>query len=246
MRPDYLDTARKALAVHHPGADCALVAGSIVRGRGTPTSDIDLVVLYPEGFEAAERHSIVLDGWPIEMFMHCPKSLRYYFEQDRALGVCTLATMVSEGIEIPEPTAFSARTKALAKSVVGAGPLTLSPAANEEARYLITNLIDDVAGASEAEARLAALRELHDALADFHLRAQGKWTGRGKALTRLLQASDPDLASALHNAYLHAHDGETAPVLSLAERIIAPYGGRVWDGFRRAAPADWKEWEPDR
>jgi predicted nucleotidyltransferase len=40
-----VEVAVEVLASHYPDADSAFVAGSLMRGQGSSTSDIDLVVL---------------------------------------------------------------------------------------------------------------------------------------------------------------------------------------------------------
>ena len=68
----------------YAGADVILLAGSVVRGQGTATSDLDLVVLF-ERLPQAYRESLHADGWPVEAFVHDPDTLRYFFlEHDRA------------------------------------------------------------------------------------------------------------------------------------------------------------------
>ena len=53
------------LQERYGAADSLLLAGSVVRGEETATSDLDLVVLYPQ-IEQSYRESFHQDGWPIE------------------------------------------------------------------------------------------------------------------------------------------------------------------------------------
>ena len=97
MRPDYLTTAKRALQKHYPGHACAFVAGSVVRGDATATSDIDIVVLYDDPFEDVHRFSVIEDGWPVEFFVHNRRANTYFMEKDRARGMCVMMDMVAHG-----------------------------------------------------------------------------------------------------------------------------------------------------
>jgi predicted nucleotidyltransferase len=68
-RPDeVLEVAAKVLAVRYPDADAAFVAGSLMRGEGSTTSDIDLVVLYGS-LARAYRESLLFEEIPVETFV---------------------------------------------------------------------------------------------------------------------------------------------------------------------------------
>jgi predicted nucleotidyltransferase len=77
-RESAIDAARKVARTRYPDAVLLLVAGSIVRGEGTPHSDLDLVVVYPK-IEAAFRESFVFDGLPVDTLVHDPETLHYFF-----------------------------------------------------------------------------------------------------------------------------------------------------------------------
>jgi Nucleotidyltransferase domain len=104
-----------------PEAQIIFLAGSIVRGEGTPSSDLDLVILYHQ-LPNAYRESFYYQGFPVECFVHDPETLNYFFyEIDRLSGFCSLANMVMEGIEIPQPSTFSQVIKQQAASVIEGG-----------------------------------------------------------------------------------------------------------------------------
>src|SRR4029077_11948786 len=112
---------REIIAERFPGADVALLSGSVMRGEGTETSDLDIVVVF-ERLESAHRESFVHAGWPVEVFIHDPETLRHFFRTDRAGGVPILADMVATGIPLPRATSLSRSVQALAGEVLAAGP----------------------------------------------------------------------------------------------------------------------------
>ncbi|MEM8613181.1 MAG: nucleotidyltransferase domain-containing protein, partial [Cyanobacteria bacterium P01_H01_bin.105] len=107
MRDEPIAIATKIQQDRYPNADVIFLAGSVIRGEGTATSDLDLVVIFQQ-IPAACRESFQFEGWPIEAFIHDPETLRCFFlEADRPTGVPSLPAMVSEGIEIPQPSQLS-------------------------------------------------------------------------------------------------------------------------------------------
>lgn len=67
-----LSIAETIVRTRYGGAAFAYAAGSIIRGEGTYLSDIDLVVVFDQ-IDAARRESFIIDGIPIEAFVHDPE-----------------------------------------------------------------------------------------------------------------------------------------------------------------------------
>ena len=70
------DIAQRFVAAKFPDAECAFVAGSLMRGEGKPHSDIDLVVLYGPDFMAVRREAHVFKGVLIDVFLHNEQAQR--------------------------------------------------------------------------------------------------------------------------------------------------------------------------
>ncbi|MEZ4319365.1 MAG: nucleotidyltransferase domain-containing protein [Myxococcota bacterium] len=235
-RPPPETVARAVLAREHPGAVGAFMAGSIVRGEATETSDIDLVVLYAS-LEHAWRHSLELDGWPVEVFVHDPETLAWFFEEDRKQGIPSMHSMVAEGWILGDhPLLQAARDRA--RAGLAAGPPPWNP---DSARYGLTDLRDDLRSPRNPDERFAIVARLHDPLADFWLRAQGEWSAKGKSVPRRLKAVDPVFAARFGAAFRDAL-GPDGPkdLLALVDEVLAPHGGPRFAGFRLDAPADWR------
>lgn len=241
-RPDPLATAKAALAKRYPEAELAFLAGSVVRGDATMTSDLDLVVVF-ERLDRAYRQSFTLDGWPIEAFVHDPQTLRYFMEEvDGPRGVPSLPAMISEGIAIPEVTALARSLKDCAKAVLESGPPPLSAEELDSRRYAITDMSEDLVEPRSPIEAWATGIQLYTLMADFALRARGEWSATGKTLPRRLSMADPELAQAFEAAFDALFEArDTGPVIALAERILQPHGGRLRDGYAAFAPADWRK-----
>ena len=122
------------------------------------------------------------------------------------------------------------------------GPLPLGAEAIQLRRYAITDLAAALQGNRGRGVRMAAGAALYTELADFALRAAGRWTAAGKAFPRALTGMDPALAARFEPAFaalLTAADA--GPVQALVDAVLTPHGGRLREGFRRTAPAGWRE-----
>jgi nucleotidyltransferase-like protein len=234
-------------AQRYAGASIVFAAGSIVRGEGTPYSDLDLVVVYPT-LERAYRESFRFDGYPVEAFVHDPETLSYFFmELDRASGVPSLPQMVLEGIEIPGPSDLSRALKRRAAAVLDMGPPALSSEDERGLRYAISDLIEDLRAPRSNEELLGTGARLFEELANYHLRSKGLWSAKAKAIPRTLQRAN----AALHADYMQSFGtlfkhGDAGPVIKLAEEILRPAGGFLFEGYRSEAPSTWrKSWRGD-
>jgi hypothetical protein len=121
------------------------------------------------------------------------------------------------------------------------GPPSLAPETVRERRYAITELAATLRDNREESIMIATGAALHIALADFTLRAAGRWSARGKAIPHALAAMNPVLATQFTSAFATLFAIKDAvPVLTLVDSILALYGGRLRAGFRQAAPAAWR------
>jgi predicted nucleotidyltransferase len=230
--------AERVLRERYPLANAALAAGSLVRGGATATSDLDLVVLFSE-LPNAYRESFVFEGVPVDAFVHDPETLRAFFGKDVDAGKSAMLTMTAEGrIVGPRPECAKAM-KSEAEAVLAKGPPSLDKATLDLFRYLITSRIEDLQDQRPWPEALATGAWLHLALADFILRANGRWAATGKWIPRALAAFDPALAAGFHAAFADLFDRRDAgPLISFAEQALAPFGGRLFEGFRAEAKAE--------
>ena len=238
------DARRAALEIYkqrYEDAAVILLAGSIVRGDATRHSDLDLVIVY-EKLEQARRESFHYENWPVEAFVHDPKTLDYFFRHvDCATGVPSLSDMVSDGMEVPEPNETSKEIKALAREVLAEGPPLWSDADKVGSRYAITGMIDDIRSPRSICELRATLAYLYPAMIDHFFRSRGLWSAKGKSIHRKLTAMDPELAKRVASSFDAAVTlGDTEDLIRLAEDLLEPDGGFHFDGDVRLAPKEWR------
>ena len=230
--------ARAIFAERYGGARVIFLAGSVVRGEATPTSDLDLVVVY-ERLPHAYREAFVHAGWPVETFVHDPETLRYHFDSDRRRGIPSLMRMVTEGIEIPEASRFSAELRRLASELLEAGPPRWDEPELTRRRYRLSDWVDDIRHPRTPEELVASGTFLYADLADFFLLSQSLWTAHSKTIPRRLREVDAGFAERFRDAFeaLFAEKRQ-GPVIALVEEVLKPFGGPLFEGFRRDSAPD--------
>lgn len=242
MLNQLIQVTEEIFARRFPTARVIFLAGSIVRGEGTPYSDLDLVVIFDK-LPNAYRESFHFQGYPVEAFVHDPETLNHFlFESDRSSGIPALAQMILEGVEVPEPCELSRSLKQLAASAMNSCPPKLSEEDVRKLRYNITNLVDDIRHPRSREELIASGAELYEALADYYLRVNNLWSAKGKSIPRILKQADAELCLHYCNSFDALFvDGQSEKVIALAEGILHPHGGFLFDGHKLDASADFRK-----
>jgi hypothetical protein len=213
-----------------------------MRGEGTATSDLDIVVMF-RSLEHAYRESFTFGGWPVEAFVHDPETLNYFFRQvDRTAGVPSLPAMVSEGAEIPEASDFSRSIKQLARSVLEEGPPIWGKSEINDSRYAITDVVDDLSEPRSRAEQIASGTVLFSLLATHYLRSRQLWSAKGKAIPRRLREVDPQFADRFEQAFEQLFEtGDASSAFELAKEVLSRDGGRFFESHTLSAPADWRQ-----
>ena len=234
------EAARTALDKYYPDRICAIAAGSFLRGEATEKSDIDMVVLYGDDFTDVHRFSAVVAGWPVEFFVHNRQAQDYFMDRDRQRGMCVMMDMIVNGVILPDNAPLALEQRAKAEKLIAAGPDGLTESDIEDRRYFISDTLDDLDASKPALDMYGTLANLYNQLGDFYLRAQGKWSGHGKALGRILRRENAALAAEFEQAFAAAYRHDYAAVIALGDKLLSPYGGRCFGGLKRAASGDWQ------
>ncbi len=225
----------------YPEARVIFLAGSLVRGEGTSTSDLDLVVVF-DHIPCAYRESFVYEKWPVEAFVHDPQTLEYFFrEVDRPTGFPALPTMVIEGVEIPGISEFSNMMKQLAAAVLDEGPPKWSDRDSRNSRYAITDLIEDMKDPRSPQELHATATSLYSVLANHYFRSRNMWSAKGKVIPRRLNGVDSNFAE----RFLGSFDSvflkcNTQAIIQLVEDMLEPEGGFLFEGHKLEAPKSWR------
>ncbi|TWI64181.1 hypothetical protein IP91_02947 [Pseudoduganella lurida] len=151
--------------------------------------------------------------------------------------------MVADGVNVLPAGAAEAWLRRHAGKLLELGPEPPTPAMLAARRYEITTLLEDLVDGRAPDELLATAMKLYDALAHLALRAASAWTGTGKHLARRLRAVAPvladDLVAAMAAIIPQPEDGKRR-FTTAVDRMLAPHGGPLLEGYRLAAPAEWR------
>ena len=196
-----VEAAKRFIEEKFPDCQAALLAGSVVRGEETTTSDLDIVV-FDQKVESAYRESLIEYGWPIEVFVHNFTSYKAFFKEDCERARPSLPRMVSEGIVIID-SGIVITIKEEANELLKKGPKVWSIKTIEMKRYMITDALDDLIGSTNREEELFIVNTLADAIHEFVLRTNGQWIGASKWIVRALNQFDEKFAGSLYKHSMH-------------------------------------------
>ncbi|WP_114571139.1 nucleotidyltransferase domain-containing protein [Exiguobacterium flavidum] len=225
-----LEAAARLIEEQFPMCSGALLAGSVVRGEATATSDLDLVI-FEEGLSDSYRSSIRFDGWDVELFVHNLESYTAFFKSDTERAKPSLARMITEGWVIRDSEALH-RIKAEATLVLSAGPPRWTDEMLTQKRYIVSDLLEDFIGTQRRSEGLFVASDLMWHAGEFILRANGQWTGSSKWMERALRAYSSELADRFTGAFDRFYTaGEKDQVIGLVDDLLLPFGGRLFEGY---------------
>lgn len=236
-----VEVAKEILKSRYPNAVVGFVAGSFNRGEATAYSDIDLVVVF-EKVEFAWRESFIFSDWQVEVFAHDPETLNYFFyEVDGKSGVPSLPFMVLEGTPIPDNHELVFKLKSLADQLLDEKPPAWSEDTIYHQRYYLTDLIDDLRDPRNSFEAHIIIGTIHEMLGNFYFRSQRIWSATRKHIPRRISKINPTMGDEWVKTFEAAYSGDYQRLISLAEKILKPYGGFLFDQYRRNAPETWRK-----
>lgn len=229
-KPESIEAAIQFMGKYFPNCQGAILAGSVVRGQATDTSDLDIVI-FDERFPSSYRESLIEFGWKIELFVHNLTSYRFFFERDCKEARPSMPQMVSEG-KILRDTGVLTDIRKEAKALLEQGPEEWSKETMDLKRYFISDALDDLIGSQDRGEALFIANKLGELVPEFVLRSQCKWIGSSKWIVRSLAHHDKELT----NEFVEAFDtfyktNDRDMIVRLIDKVLSPYGGRLFEGF---------------
>lgn len=225
-----VEAAKKFIAIKFPDCQAALLAGSVVRGEETTTSDLDIVV-FDERVESSYRESFIEYGWPIEVFIYNLISYKIFFKLDCERARPSLPHMISEGVVIID-SGVAGSIKAEADDLLERGPAVWSTETIKTKRYMITDALDDLIGSTNRAEEVFITNTLAEAIHEFVLRTNGQWIGSSKWIVRALRRYDKSFACRFVEAFDQFYKiGSKDAITALVYEVLRPYGGRLFEGY---------------
>lgn len=225
-----IEAAKRFIDKHFPTCQGAVLAGSVVRGEATDTSDLDIVV-FDQNISSAYRESFADFGWAIEVFVHNLTSYQHYFKMDFENAKPSLQRMVLEGIPLRDEGQLPF-IKNEAKEQLENGPDKWTEEIILTKRYFITDALDDFIGCQNRAEALFIANSLAELIQEFVLRTNGQWTGSSKWIIRSLKNYDVAFTEEFVDAFdTFYRTGDKSKVILLSDNVLEPFGGRLFDGF---------------
>lgn len=225
-----LEAARCFINQFFPNCDGAVLAGSVVRGQGMATSDLDIVV-FEKNINASYRESLIEFGWQIEVFVHNLSSYKHFFEMDYKNAKPSMQRMIVEGLILKDEGILGV-IKEEAKAMLEDGPERWTEETIRTKRYFITDVLDDFIGCQNRAEGIFIANTLANLLHEFVLRVNGHWIGTSKWIIRALKQYDETFAGYFVEAFdAFYQNGEKSRVIDLTDKVLMPYGGRLFEGF---------------
>ncbi|WP_181350804.1 nucleotidyltransferase domain-containing protein [Thalassobacillus sp. CUG 92003] len=235
MNQDALNAAVELAEEMFEDSSTVLLCGSVVRGEDTHTSDLDIVVFDPN-VEASHRRSFFYQEWPVELFVHNLTSYQSFYRQDIERARPSLPQMVAEGRVIRD-TGHAYALQKEARQILEAGPSPWSMEQIRQKRYFITDTLDDLLGAKHRREGIFIVPRLAELVHEFALRTNGCWIGQTKWIPRTLMQFDEEFAQRFIRVLdAYYQEGEIDGIVSLVDEVLAPHGGRLFDGFSIGEP----------
>ncbi|WP_335871768.1 nucleotidyltransferase domain-containing protein [Bacillus sp. 2205SS5-2] len=223
-------SAEKFIITYYSSCQGAILAGSVVRGEHTSTSDLDIVI-FDQSVPSSYRESLHAFGWPIEVFVHNLTSYKQFFLLDHKAARPSMQKMISEGLVIKDEGILEG-IKQEANAQLAQGPDIWTDQEIRFKRYFITDTLDDFIGASERGEQLFIANHLASLLHEFVLRTNRRWIGSSKWIIRALNSFDENFTEEFVKAFDHFYkSGDKSAVISLSEKILDPFGGLLFEGF---------------
>jgi len=225
-----LEAALRFIDQFFPSCNGALLAGSVVRGEGTDTSDLDIVV-FDKKINSSYRESLIEFGWPIEVFVHNLSSYKHFFELDYKNAKPSMQRMIAEGLILKDEGILE-EIKKEATIMLEKGPEKWTEDIIRTKRYFITDVLDDFIGSENRSEGIFIVNTLANLLHEFVLRTNGHWIGTSKWIIRAIKHYDENFAEDFVKAFdAFYQNGEKDKVIDLTDMVLEPYGGRLFDGF---------------
>lgn len=215
-----------------------MAGGSAATGSMTATTDLDITVLLASK-PAPFRESLIVGGQPVELFVHTEDSLAFFCAQDLQRRRPTMLRLIGTSIVVIDVDGAATRLQKRFHRLDQQGPPSLTAEEIEAARYVVTDLLDDLrVGGPDA---LSIAATLWRDTAELLLGAYGRWSGSGKWLLRELAALDADRrtnhADALLFGLAAVGRADTTAMEAAVSLALAAVGGPVFDGYRRKVTA---------
>jgi predicted nucleotidyltransferase len=229
-----IDAAQRIVSARFPDARAAFLTGSALTTRLTSTSDLDIVVVLP-GTPAPFRENIREYGWLVELFVQSPASIKYFVAKETSEHCAPTLKMLSDGHILVSVDGEAEQLQSEAIERFAKGPSPISIEEMRRRRYMLTDQLDDLIGATDPTELLYISQQLLIGASELALLSKAQWLASGKWLPRHLALSEPELSVQLSSAIKAVLEtGKKEPIEDLVRGILERVGGPLTEGYHVA------------
>lgn len=208
-----------------------VVSGTVVRGTGHASSDLDIVVIHDEPWR--QRLQRWFGGVPVEMFINPPFQVRRQMDRDAQSARPVMAHMLATGhLVFDDRDGIGAALQQEARINLEAGP-TVDAEWLELRRYGIATAFEDATDllAIDPERSRALVSQAVTEAIEWWFPAHGLWLPRTKALLHDFNEHEPVWAErareVLRSPDLAVAHSEATPLI---QRLLGATGFFAWSG----------------
>jgi hypothetical protein len=208
-------------AMEHYNPIGIIAAGSVMRGQGDATSDIDLFVLFEGDYrQLVHRY---FNGVPVQIFCNPPQRIPRYFEDEpqRLDGGPSTAHMLATGVVILDRDSRVEQFRQMAHAALKKPP-NPNPALVQLLRYHAVDALENALDLRESDPTMAMIA-VCDALPQmlrYYFVKQGKYIPRHKDMLKHIRDDNPELATLLDNLFSVADDSRFDIIQQIADKTI--------------------------
>lgn len=198
-----------------------IAAGSVMRGGGGITSDIDLYVIFEGNYQQLEHK--FFNGVPCQLFCNPPRRVSTYFveERGRLNNGPTTAHMIASGVVILDRDPRIEQLREEAKATLQLPPKP-NPDMLQLMRYHAVSALENALDVCESDPDMAML-EICNALPNmlhYYFLKQGKYVPRHKDTIQQVREHDPELARLIHELFVADEASRYAILEQIADKTI--------------------------
>jgi hypothetical protein len=206
-----------------------IVSGSVLRGEGDATSDLDLYVIHEQPWR--QRVQRYFNGVPAEIFVNPAQTIRGYFVEERREGRFITAHMLATGVVVLNRGEVVDALRVEAKEALGQLP-DLSAQALTMARYMAATALEDAFDIRHKDSTNAAfiLEHAMFLMVQYIFVAANRPLPRFKRILDGLKTVDPMLAELAQRFYATSDSNIRFEVAaSFAQRGLGTMGFFEWE-----------------
>jgi predicted nucleotidyltransferase len=206
-----------------------IASGSVLRGEGDATSDLDLYVIHEQPWR--QRVQRFFNGVPAEIFVNPPGTIRGYFLEERREGRFITAHMLATGIVVLNRDDVVDLLRAEAAEALCQLP-DLSAQALTMARYMAVTALEDAFDIRHKDPANAAfiLEHAMFLMVQYLFAAANRPLPRFKRILDGLSGVDPILGEMAHRFYTTGEASIRFDVAaSFAQRGLGSVGFFEWE-----------------